>query len=58
MISQDKEKVIFKYFGEAAPVDYPFASRHEGPRFNPQRGIYVNPGFSYYRCLATLVTPT
>ncbi len=28
------------------PVDYPFASRHEGPRFNPQGGTYVKPGFS------------
>ncbi len=25
------------------PVDYPFASRHEGPRFNPQGGTYVKP---------------
>ncbi len=22
------------------PVDYPFASRHEGPGFNPQGGTY------------------
>jgi hypothetical protein len=28
------------------PVDYPFASCHEGPRFNPQEGTYVKPGFS------------
>jgi hypothetical protein len=27
------------------PVDYPFASHHEGP-VNPQRGTYVKPGFS------------
>ncbi len=25
-----------------SPVDYPFASRHEGPGFNPQGGTYVN----------------
>ncbi len=23
------------------PVDYPFASHHEGPGFNPQGGTYV-----------------
>jgi hypothetical protein len=28
------------------PVDYPFASRHERPRFNPQGVTYVEPGFS------------
>jgi hypothetical protein len=28
------------------PVVHPFASRHEGPRFNPQEGTYVKPGFS------------
>ncbi len=28
------------------PVDYPFASRHEGPWFNTQGGTYVKPGFS------------
>ncbi len=28
------------------PVDYPFASRHEGPEFNLQGGAYVKPGFS------------
>ncbi len=35
------------------PVDYPFASHREGPRFNPQGGTYLKPGFSCYRCLAT-----
>ncbi len=29
------------------PVGQPFASRHEGPGFNPQGGTYVKPGFSY-----------
>ncbi len=28
------------------PVDQPFASRHEGPRFYPQGGTYVKLGFS------------
>ncbi len=28
------------------PVDYLFASGHEGPEFNPQRGTYVKTGFS------------
>jgi hypothetical protein len=28
------------------PVDHTFASRHEGPRFNPEGGTYVKPGFS------------
>ncbi len=28
------------------PVVHPFASHHEGPRFNPQGGTYVKPGFS------------
>jgi hypothetical protein len=28
------------------PVDYLFASRPEGPGFNPQGGTYVKPGFS------------
>jgi hypothetical protein len=27
------------------PVDYPFASHHEGPGFNSQGGTYVKPGF-------------
>jgi hypothetical protein len=36
------------------PVVHPFASRHEGPEFNPQGGSYVKPGFSCYRCLATM----
>ncbi len=27
-------------------VDYPFASHHEGPGFNPQVGTSVKPGFS------------
>ncbi len=27
-------------------VVHPFASRHEGTRFNPQGGTYVKPGFS------------
>jgi hypothetical protein len=27
------------------PVVHPFASRHEGPGFNPQGGTYVKPGF-------------
>jgi hypothetical protein len=31
----------------------PLASHHEGPEFNPQRGTYVKPGFSCWRCLAT-----
>ncbi len=38
-------------------VDYPFASRHEGPGFNPQGGICVKLGFSCERCLATVVSP-
>ncbi len=29
------------------PVNYPFASRHKGPWFNPLGGTYVKPGFSY-----------
>jgi hypothetical protein len=28
------------------PMDCPFASNHEGPRFNPQGGTYVKLGFS------------
>ncbi len=28
------------------PVGQRFASRHEGPGFNPQGGIYMKPGFS------------
>jgi hypothetical protein len=28
------------------PVVHPFASRHEGPGFNPQGVTYVKPGFS------------
>jgi hypothetical protein len=28
------------------PVVHPFASRQEGPGFNPQGGTYVKPGFS------------
>jgi hypothetical protein len=28
------------------PVDYLFASPHEGPGFNPQGGTYMKPGFS------------
>jgi hypothetical protein len=28
------------------PMVHPFASRHEGPGFNPQGGTYVEPGFS------------
>jgi hypothetical protein len=28
------------------PVIHLFASRHDGPGFNPQRGSYVKPGFS------------
>jgi hypothetical protein len=40
------------------PVDNPFASRHEGPGLNPQGGTYVKPGFSCWRCLVTLVSPT
>ncbi len=36
------------------PVVHPFASRHEGPRFNPQGGTYVKPGFSCWHCLATV----
>jgi hypothetical protein len=32
--------------GTGGPVVHPFASRREGPRFNPQGGIYVKPGFS------------
>jgi hypothetical protein len=28
------------------PVDYPFASHHEGPWFKPQGDTYVKPGFS------------
>jgi hypothetical protein len=28
------------------PVGQPFASHHEGPRFNPQEDPYVKPGFS------------
>ncbi len=39
------------------PVDYSFASRYEGPRFNPQGGTYVKPGFSCQRCLATISSP-
>jgi hypothetical protein len=27
-------------------VGQPFASRHEGPRFNPQGGTSMKPGFS------------
>jgi hypothetical protein len=27
-------------------VVHPFASHHEVPRFNPQWGTYVKPGFS------------
>ncbi len=29
-----------------SPVVHPFASRHKGPRFNPQGGTHVKPGFS------------
>ncbi len=28
------------------PVVHPFASRHEGPGFNPQGGTYLEPGIS------------
>ncbi len=35
------------------PVGQPFASRHEGPGFNPQGGTYVKPGFSCLHSLAT-----
>jgi hypothetical protein len=28
------------------PVIHPFASRHEGPGFNPQGGTYLKPRFS------------
>ncbi len=28
------------------PMDYPFASRHEGPGFKPKGGTYVKLGFS------------
>jgi hypothetical protein len=35
------------------PVGQPFASCHEGPRFNPQGGTYVKLGFSCWRCLTT-----
>jgi hypothetical protein len=38
------------------PVVQPFASRHEEPGFNPQGSTYVKPGFSCWRCLATIVT--
>jgi hypothetical protein len=27
------------------PMGQPFASRHEGPGFNPQGGTYMKPGF-------------
>jgi hypothetical protein len=37
---------------------HPFASRHEGPGFNPQGGTCVKPGFSCWCCLTTLVTLT
>jgi hypothetical protein len=30
----------------SGPVGHPFASHHEGPRFNPQGDTYVKPGFS------------
>jgi hypothetical protein len=40
------------------PVGQPFASRHEGPGFNPEGGTYMNPGFSCQRCLATVETLT
>jgi hypothetical protein len=29
-----------------SPVDYPFASRHEGPRFNPRGGTYMKTGWA------------
>jgi hypothetical protein len=32
--------------GSTGPVVHPFASRHEGPGFNPQGDTYVKPGFS------------
>jgi hypothetical protein len=38
-----------------SPVDYPFASRYEGPWFNPQGGTCVKPEFSCERCLATIL---
>jgi hypothetical protein len=28
-------------------VVHPFASRHEGPGFNPQGATYLDPGFSW-----------
>jgi hypothetical protein len=36
------------------PVIHPFASRREGPGFNPQEGTYVKPGFLLLACLATV----
>ncbi len=38
------------------PVVHPFASLHKGPRFNPQEGTYVKPGFFCYCCLATALS--
>jgi hypothetical protein len=35
------------------PVVHPFASYHEGPRFNPQGGTSVKPRFSLQRSLST-----
>jgi hypothetical protein len=37
------------------PVVHPFASRH-GDQVQSQGGTYVKAGFSFYRCIATLVT--
>jgi hypothetical protein len=36
------------------PVGQTFASRHEGPGFNPKGDTYVKPGFFCESCLATL----
>jgi hypothetical protein len=35
----------FKH-SSTAPVVHPFASRHEGPGFNPKRGTSVKLGYS------------
>ncbi len=46
----------FKHSFNTGPVVHPFASRHEGPGFNPQGGTYMKLGFSCQRYLATVET--
>ncbi len=36
----------FNHISLTGPVSQPFTSHYEGPRFNPQGGTYVKPGFS------------